>query len=390
METEAVIVVRYGEMFLKSSPVRRKHEKRLKMNIRDGFKKAKIKNFRIERKRLKLEIYVPKSKVKKACEILGKTFGISYFSVSSRLDTSVIKDIQAFVKKNYRKWIPKGNTFAVRGKRTGSQKERYTSMQLAKRVGDVINRKVNLTNPDVEVFVEVKDNTTFLYTEKIKGPGGLPVGTAGKVVCLLSGGIDSAVAAWLMMKRGCMVIMLYADNGNYNSQRMKSKKRVKEICKILQEWSNGWNIPLYSFDNSMNLERFLKKMQPKFTCLFCKRMMYRIANKLAEELDARAIVTGEVLGEVASQTLSNLAVLDKASELPVFRPLIGNDKQENINIAKRIGTYEGSISVRNLCKAVPTLPRTKGRVSEIENIESRLPMKKLVRESVKSVKKLRV
>lgn len=385
-----LILVRYGEIALKSEPVRRIYEKRLKDNIKAGLKNVGIKN-KMSRTRGRMFIKVPTRKMDKAAKVLERMFGIVSFSVVEHLETSKIKDVQRFVRENYAKWIPRRQTFAVRARRTGSQREKYTSMQLAKKIGDIVNRKVDLTKPDVKIFVEVRGNDTYVYTEIVKGPGGLPVGTAGNVICLLSGGIDSPVAAWMMMKRGCRVIALYADNWPYVGDRKKSMTRTKDVLKVLQGWSAGWNIPVYSFDHGKNLKRFLesKAVPKRFVCLLCKRMMYRTANELAAQWDAKVVVTGETLGEVASQTLDNLVVLDEASGLPVFRPLIGNDKQENVDLAKRIGTYEESISVKGKCGAVPDAPRTRGKISELKGIESKLPMKKLLRESVKSIKRMK-
>jgi len=396
VKVERLVLVKYGELFLKSDPVRRRYEKRLKENIRIGLKLAKVKNFKIVRPRGRFFLYVPEKKLEATCKVLEKTFGIVSFAPCWHLRTSSAKEIQKFVKKNYKNWIERGKTFAARVKRSGTQTHKntnYTSMQLAKLIGDVVDRNVNLNKPDVTIFVEVKDDDSYVYTssDTRKGPGGMPVGTSGKVVALLSGGIDSAVAAWMMMKRGCRIIALYADNGSYISNKKKSLERVKNVLKVLQSWSAGWKIPLFIFDHGRNLGRFLKRkdVTEKFVCLLCKRMMYRVANVLAEQQDAKAVVTGETLGEVASQTLDNLVVLDETSKLPVFRPLIGNDKQENIDLAKRIGTYETSISVGGKCRAVPAAPRTKGRLSEIMQIESKLPMKKLLRESVKSIKSVK-
>jgi len=385
---EKIVLIRYGEIFLKSDPVRYAYEKQLKYNIKAGLKKSKIKEHKITRIRGRLFLELPTKHIDEASKVLEKTFGVVSFSPCWHLQTAEAKAIQKFVKKNYTNWVKRGQTFAARVKRSGTQKEKYTSMKLAKLVGDVVNRKVDLSKPGVTIFVEVRDNDSYIYTEVIKGPGGLPVGASGKVVCLLSGGIDSAVAAWLMMKRGCQVIALYANNWPYVENEKKSLKRTLKVLKVLQRWSAGWKIQLFSFDNGNPLANFLKSkhVPKKFVCLLCKRMMYRVANELAKQWDVKAVVTGETLGEVASQTLDNLVVLDKASEMTVFRPLIGNDKQENIEVAKSIGTYEVSISVVGKCKAVPPMPRTKGRISEIENIESKLPMKKLVKESVKSIK----
>jgi len=410
---ERLVLVKYGEIFLKSEPVRHQYEKRLKENIRAGLRAVKIdiENFEIRRTRGRLFVRVSgragrtSRDFESACHVLEKTFGIVSFSPCWHLNTSSAREIQKFVKKNYAGWVERGQTFAARVKRNGVQKtdtakKSYTSMQLAKLVGDVVNRKVNLSQPDVKIFVEVRNDESYIYTSKevLKGPGGLPVGTSGKVVVLLSGGIDSAVAAWLMMKRGCRVVALYADNGPYVSDAKKALKRVKDMLGVLQSWSAGWRIPLFVFDHGENLKRFLeadeRDVPKKFVCLLCKRMMYRVANEFAKqkEIEAKAIVTGESLGEVASQTLDNLAVLDEASErgLPVFRPLIGNDKEENITLAKRIGTYDVSISLGDggKCKAVPAAPRTKGRLNELTEIESKLPMKKLLRESVKSIKQI--
>lgn len=390
--TKMVILVRYGEIALKSEPVRREYEKKLKDNIKAGLRDARVKDTRIERKRGRIFIHVPAKKMQSAFNVLERTFGVVSFSPAWHLESADTKHIQAFVKKSYRGWIPRGKTFAVRARRSGTQKEKYTSMQLAKLVGDVVNRKVDLSEPGVTIFVEVRDNDSYIYTEVLRGPGGLPVGTSGKVVVLLSGGIDSPVAAWLMMKRGCQTVALYADNGPYLGSKVKSMKRTKDVLKVLQSWSPGWKIPAYSFNHGSNLEAFLgsKKVPKKFICLLCKRMMYRVANELANEQDAKAVLTGETLGEVASQTLDNLRVLDEASALPVFRPLIGNDKQENVDLAKRIGTYNVSISASDKCGAVPDAPRTRGKIEEVKEIESALPIGKMLKESVKSIKKLAV
>lgn len=384
MATEKLILVKYGELFLKSEPVKRRYEKKLKDNVRAALKSAGVKKTEVERKRGRMFVKVAARDFNKACKALAKVFGIVSFSPCWHLKTSDVKKIQAFVKKNYAKWIKRGQTFAVRAKRTGTRK--YTSMQLAKLIGDIVNRKVNLSKPDVTIFVEVRGDDCYIYTEKIRGAGGLPIGTAGKVVCLVSGGIDSAVSAWLMMKRGCQIIALYADNTPYVGKL--AMRRFLRVMEVLQGWSAGWTIPIFTFDHGKNLERFLKdKHAPrKFVCLLCKRIMYRAANELAKKTDASAIVTGESLGEVASQTLDNLIVLDEASELPVFRPLIGNDKQENIELAKRIGTYKESVASVVKCGAVPAKPRTRGKILEIKQIESKLPMKKLLRDSMKSLR----
>ncbi len=380
-----IILLRYGEIFLKSPPVKRIYKKRLKNNIKHGLSGLGIAST-ITMPRGRLFLKVGECDLDAVCGLLKRTFGIVSFSICHHLDTSDIETIQEFVKSNYDEWVDEREKFAVRGKRAGSHP--YTSVELGKLVGDVVDRDVDLDDPDVEIFVEVRNDNTYIYTEIIDGPGGLPVGSAGKVVCLLSGGIDSPVAAWKMMKRGCQIIALYADTVPYGGDM--GIDRVEAVLKTLQEWSMGWQIPLYSFDHGQILKTILDNIEipENLTCLLCKRMMYRAANSIADKKGAMGVVTGETLGEVASQTLNNIAVLDNASEMPVFRPLIGNDKRENIEMAKRIGTYDQSISISSECGAVPSEPRTMGNLEEITEAESHIDVHGILENIMDSMKRV--
>jgi thiamine biosynthesis protein ThiI len=382
------ILIRYGELFLKSEPVRRVYEKKLRRNIKIGLKQEGI-NFDMYRTHGR--IFIRTKQVKKACELLKRIFGLVSVSPCYHLKTSELKEIQKFCKKNYSQWVEKGKTFAVRAKRVGSHT--YTSHDLAKAVGDVINRKVDLTNPDVEVFVEVRGKDCYVYTDVIKCPGGMPLSSSGKVVCLVSGGIDSPVATWMMMKRGCTVAPLFA----YFSRSDESYlKRFLEVMKILNKWYVGRKLRLFIFKHDQSLTEF-RKIAYRHTCVLCRRMMYRVANEVAKKLNAKAIVTGENLGQVASQTLYNLRVIDEVSELPVLRPIIGMDKTESIEMAKRIGTYEASCTsitsgcgdVRG-CWARPDKPVTKAKLEEIEAIEKEIDVKSLVKKSMRSLKEISV
>jgi len=350
------IVVKYSEIFLKSCYVYSSFEKILISNIKTGLKENSIK-FKILRERGR--IFIETKQVKKAIKILKRIFGIVSFSPSYHLKTCDIKKIQDFVKGNYKKWIKKSQTFAVRPKRVG--KHNYDSQELAKLVGDVVDRKVGLKKPDVEIFVEVRNNDCYIYTEVISGLGGLPLGSAGKVVCLLSGGIDSSVAAWLMMKRGCKIVALYATIG-------KSNKAIRSVIKKLRVWHIGSDIKVFTYNQRRILKVFNKRFY-RHTCILCKRMMYKAANKLARILKIKAIVTGESLSQVASQTIDNLMVLDQASELPVFRPLISMDKIDIINIAKKLGMNEIASKYKEECWAWPKKPKTKSKLDKVLNFE---------------------
>lgn len=350
------IIVRYSEIFLKSESVKKIFIQKLINNISNSLKKNKIK-FSVYTKRGRIFI---KTENKKTEKLLKKIFGIVSFSFCYHIK---LNELENFFEKNYIKLLGNKKSFAIRTTRTG--KHDFTSKEMTIRLADKIpdKYKVDLTHPEVTIYIEIRDKDVYIYTEKINGPGGMPVGTAGKVLVLLSGGIDSAVAAWMMMKRGCIIEVAYADDKNKDK-----KKRFLKMVKELEKWSNC-KIKKHTFNHKKYLDKMIKKVPRNLICIFCKRQMYRIAEKIAKKEKCKAIVTGESLGQVASQTLDNLAVLDQAVSIPVLRPLIGFDKQETIQIAKQIGTYDISTLKVKECDYVPKKPRTNVRLSEIEKIE---------------------
>jgi len=377
------ILCRYGETTLKSDYTRRIFEQKLVSNIHKGLKSAGI-EFEITAEPGR--IFVKTKKVNVACDVLKRVFGL--VSISPVKEVTVKADIGKLVdyaEKFASNYIKKDDTFAVRAKRTGN--DAFTSQMIERRIGarivEKIGSKVNLTDPDKILYVEVRQNKAYFFREKIKCPGGLPLGTQGNVVALFSGGIDSAVAAWMMMKRGCKVFPLYIDCSPFVES--SELEKVKSVFTQLKKWSIGFGMKLIVIKNKA-LPEIVEKTKENLTCLLCKRMMYRIAEKVCEMKEAKAIVTGENLGQVASQTLDNLYVLDHATHFPVIRPLIGLNKEEIVELAKEIGTYEASISKRSSCSAVPSSPRTKGRISEVEREEGKLDVEKLVKDSMKTMK----
>lgn len=377
------ILCRYGETTLKSDYTRRIFEQRLISNIHKGLKSAGI-DFEITTEPGR--IFVKTKKVNVACDVLKRVFGL--VSISPVKEVTVKADIGKLVdyaEKFASNYIKKDDTFAVRAKRTGN--DAFTSQMIERRVGarivEKIGSKVNLTDPDKILYIEVRQNKAYFFREKIKCPGGLPLGTQGNVVVLFSGGIDSAVAAWMMMKRGCKVFPLYIDCSPFVES--SELEKVKSVFTQLKKWSIGFGMKLIVIKNKA-LPEIVEKTKENLTCLLCKRMMYRIAERVCEMKGAKAIVTGENLGQVASQTLDNLYVLDHATHFPVIRPLIGLNKEEIVELAKEIGTYEASISKTSSCSAVPSSPRTKGRISEVEREEGKLDIEKLVKDSMKTMK----
>jgi thiamine biosynthesis protein ThiI len=252
----------------------------------------------------------------------------------------------------------------------------FTSQEKAVELGNLVragfpNLSVDLGDPDLELHVEIREGDCYLFTEVFQGAGGLPLGVEGSLVALVSGGIDSPVAAWMMMKRGCRVIPVFvALTGLLGEDARERAERVVEVLRGYQP-----DIRLRVLPDSYLAcakEQLVREGLERFTCLVCKRRMYRIAEAVAREEGAKGIVTGESLGQVASQTLENLLVIDDAAGLPVYRPLVGLDKEEITRIARAIGTFAPSTEAAEGCRAVPEKPSTSAALDRIRKIEAGL------------------
>lgn len=240
--------------------------------------------------------------------------------------------------------------------------------------------------------VATYEGDAYVFVGPLRGVGGIPLGMSSRVVALVSGGIDSPVATWMAMRKGCPVTVLFAyfPMGGDESDL----KRFLEVVKKIREWHIGEDMHVYIYRHDQNLLVF-RRAAPRFTCILCRRMMYRVAEQLAKRVEGKAIVTGENLAQVASQTLQNLSVIDQASELPVLRPLIGFDKEETVRIAKRIGTYDAScMKISSGCAPVkgcwarPPKPATHAKLATILEIESKLDIEGLLVKSVESLKEV--
>jgi thiamine biosynthesis protein ThiI len=236
--------------------------------------------------------------------------------------------------------------------------------------------RVDLRHAELEIHVEVLPAETFVYADPVPGPGGLPVGASGIVAALLSGGIDSPVAAWRMMKRGCRVIFVHFHSVPYLPATSQAKARA--LVERLTQWqyrSELLLVPLGEIQREVVLS-----VPPPLRVVVYRRMMVRIAEALARLMGAQALTTGESLGQVASQTLTNLSRVDEVAGLPVLRPLVGMDKLEITGEAQRLGTFESSIEPDADCCTlfVPRHPSTRVSVEEIAAAESRLDLPRLV------------
>ncbi|MDD1670058.1 MAG: tRNA 4-thiouridine(8) synthase ThiI [Methanomicrobiales archaeon] len=356
-------LVRYGEIFLKSDYVRRQWENVLVRNIREVLPPA----CRVRSERGRIWVAGPVDP-----ERLRRVFGIVSFSPVIRC---ALEDLDATLLSLAReRGAGDIRSFAIRMRRVGTHP--FTSQEKAVELGNLVRAEfpdlqVDLDNPDLELHVEIRNDTCYLYTTVIPGAGGLPLGVEGSLVALVSGGIDSPVAAWMMMKRGCRILPVYVALEGLLGE--DAGARAEQVVEVLRGYQPDIRLRVIP-DSYLTCarEELTRDGNERYTCLLCKRRMYRIAAAVARQEGAKGIVTGESLGQVASQTLDNLLVLDDAADLPVFRPLIGLDKDEITRIARTIGTFQPSTRIVEGCRAVPKKPSTSAGLEKIREIEESL------------------
>ena len=320
---------------------------------------------------------------KEITKALSSTFGIAYFAFA-RYVAQEIKGIRemtlaALQDKEF-------ETFKIKTRRP-DQQFILTAQQVNEDVGAFIlskmDKTVQLKDPNVTCYIDIVQGAVYVYTEKTPGPGGLPTGANGKAVGLLSGGIDSPVASLLTMKRGAAVTFVHFHSVPMTTE--ESIEKVKQIITVLSRYQT--RIHLYLVALTPIQKEILLKTKEKYRIILYRRFMFRIAEIIAHKEKARAIVTGESLGQVASQTLDNIAAIEAVSSIPILRPLIGLDKLEIINLAKRYGTYDISILPDQDCCSLflPRSPATKAKTQFVEAEEENLAVDKLIQDAIDSI-----
>ena len=309
-----------------------------------------------------------------AFDSVSKIFGIANLSRAAvcEKDFGVIcKTAVEYLEETLRA----AKTFKVTAKRSDKSFP-MNSMELAKEVGAALLRayphlRVDVHRPDVNVMVEVRDFAAYVHGGKVPGAGGLPVSTSGKAALMLSGGIDSPVAAYMMAKRGLSLIAVHFASPPYTSERARMK--VLQLARELTPWTGNLNVYVVPYTKAQEYLR--DHCPPDLFTVLMRRSMLRITAQIAGAEDAKAIVTGESLAQVASQTLMALACTDAAQQLPILRPCIGMDKTQIVDIARHIGTFETSIQPYEDCCTIftPPHPKTKPTLAEIENAEAGAP-----------------
>lgn len=347
---EQLILVRLSaELTTKARGTRRRFTRKLLENIREALR-GSGESFHAESHWTRIHV---RTNARDAVRRLQRVPGLSSMSV---VEGTCSADLEEIVRTGTTIFADrvKGRTYAVRARRAGSHA--FSSYDIQRQLGAALNpgATVNLDEPDVEVEVEVRDQVVYFFSGRAQGAGGLPLGVEGRALCLLSGGFDSAVAAWLMLKRGVQLDYLFCNLAGDSYERS-----VVQVAKVLaDDWSYGTRPRLYVVDFGPVLDALRAGSQPKYWQLVLKRLMYRAASRVAAEIGAGAVVTGEALGQVSSQTLANLAAIDDAADRVVFRPLIGFDKSEIVDRARTIGTFDISSRVKEYCAIAPGNPVT--------------------------------
>ncbi|MFQ5689861.1 MAG: tRNA uracil 4-sulfurtransferase ThiI [Gemmatimonadota bacterium] len=353
-------LVRYsGEIATKSRRTRARFQRRLERNLRAGLaaRGAVESEIRLERGWSRLRVSGPD---RAFLEVIAHTFGVSSYSVLEGECAADLEEIVATGKRLFAERV-RARRFAVRARRSG--RHEFGSGDIMVRLGAALNpgATVDLDDPEVVVRVEVRDARASFFSDRLRGPGGLPLGVQGRAVALLSGGFDSAVAAWMVLRRGVELDYVLCNLGGGAYERW-----VVEVAKVVADrWSHGSRPRLHVLDFTGVVDAMRAACRPSYLQVVLKRLMYGAASRIARETRADALVTGESIGQVSSQTLRNLRAIDDASSLPVLRPLAGHDKEEIIALARRVGTHDLSAKIREYCQVAPERPVTAARPEEV-------------------------
>ena len=385
-----IILLKLGEIVLKGLN-RKSFEQKLMGNIRRRL--VPIGKFRVTC--LQSTVYVEAleegADMDAAFEAVQKVFGVVKISRAAACEKD--KDAIARLAIDYlRDDMLRARSFKVESKRSDKSFP-MTSIQLSQYVGGELaeaypNCRVDVHDPELIVNLEIRDLAAYVHAQPVNGAGGMPVGSNGVAVTLLSGGIDSPVSTYMIAKRGVRLIPVHFFSFPYTSQQAKEK--VIELTKLLTAWCGRMTLEVVPFTHIQ--EEIRDKCPEEYFTLIMRRFMMRIAERIALSNGARAIVTGENLGQVASQTMEAMASTQAVLSLPVLQPLIGLDKEEIVQLSRKIGTFDTSILPYEDCCTVftPRHPKTRPTVAEVEAAESALDVNALVEEALRGIERIRL
>lgn len=382
------LLVRYGELTLKGT-----NRKMFVNQLKDNVKRALIplRGYHVKGKRDRMYIELsPEADINEIIQRLSKVYGIKSISPVIKIDKNEEKINQSAIQLSQD--FVKGSTFKVDVKRV-DKSFRLDTYELQRQVGGAIlkennNITVNVKNPDYEIKVEVRMDAIYIYEKVIAGAGGLPVGTGGKTLLMLSGGIDSPVAGIEVMKRGVTVEAIHFHSPPFTSE--KAKDKVIELTRILAERVGPIKLHLVPFTEIQ--KQINKVVHPRYTMTSTRRMMMRISDKVVHQINANAIVNGENLGQVASQTLKSMYAINHVTATPVLRPLLTLDKEDIIKKAKELGTFETSIQPYEDCCTIftPKNPVTEPDFDKVVKYESVFNFDEMIENAVENIETLTI
>ena len=382
------LLVRYGELTLKGT-----NRKMFVNQLKDNVKRALIplSGYHVKGKRDRMYIELSlEADINEIIQRLSKVYGIKSISPVIKIDKNEEKINQSAIQLSHD--FEKGSTFKVDVKRV-DKSFRLDTYELQRQVGGAIlkennNITVNVKNPDYEIKIEVRMDAIYIYEKVIAGAGGLPVGTGGKTLLMLSGGIDSPVAGIEVMKRGVTVEAIHFHSPPFTSE--KAKDKVIEITRILAERVGPIKLHLVPFTEIQ--KQINKVVHPRYTMTSTRRMMMRISDKVVHQINANAIVNGENLGQVASQTLKSMYAINHVTATPVLRPLLTLDKEDIIKKAKELGTFETSIQPYEDCCTIftPKNPVTEPDFDKVIKYESVFNFDEMIENAVENIETLTI
>lgn len=378
MISSDVVLVRYGEITLKDRWTRSNWEHILAANISNDLRSAGL-DYRITRAGGRIFVYTADPR---AAGIISRVFGVVSASpaITARPD---IVDISRLAVEVASQFSP--SSFAIRPRRSsGEISGEDLGVVVGAAVAEALGIEADIEDPDLEIFIEALSDRAYIFTEVVKGVGGLPLGSQARMLALVSGGIDSPVAAWMMMKRGCTVSLLHFDAKPY-ADAVSASMRAAEV---LAEWTSGREIRFIQVPISRGIEKIASN-HPRATCVLCRRLMYQVASEVMRFENASGMVTGYSMGQVVSQTAENILAEQAGIEGPIYHPLIALDKSEISDLARKIGILKITEDTRP-CTAVPDKPLTRTKPDEILELEAQLGLKDLAKELVGEMSVVRI
>lgn len=385
---KALISVSFGELFLKGANRKQFYNNALS-HIFKNIKSIGYDKYYTESAKLYIE--ADEENFEAIIEQLQKVFGIAYIDIVYRTEKNEEDIFEAIKKSIIDAYGDKELTFKVQTKRV-DKSFKYQSPEFNMLMGDKIldefsNLKVDIHNPDFKVFIDIKNNA-YIYSKRYAGLGGLPIESSGNGLLMLSGGIDSPVAGYLMAKRGMQVNALHFHSYPYTS--LKAKQKAIDLAEIMSDYTGPMN--LFMINLAEIYKAIATNCDRRETTILSRRFMVRIAEKLSEKYEYKALITGDSLGQVASQTLESLSVVEEATSLPLLRPLIAMDKKDIVDLSKDIGSYEKSIEPFDDCCSIfaPDNPLTKPKLHYIKMSEEKLDIDKLVDEALDTIEIIRI